>query len=254
MPIENASRSPRNAKWRGKKPSSARTAARRGNAANDVFAARNSSSAVNAWNAKNRRFSPYTVRATWAITVCFARVLGEHVDPVDDDVRADRVDRVLRGHERDPHEQDGEDDRHRDQRLGGVLRLRRLERRHARRDRLGPGERDGARRERPQQDEDARPRRRWSPWPGPAPAAASRPRSSTTIRYSPIAIITNALNRNRYVGTAKMLPASRMPRRFATVISASAPTPIGTATPASCGNADTICSTADEVETAAVRL
>ena len=49
MPIENARRSPRNANWRGKKPSSARIAPSRGNAAKLVFAARNSSSAVNAW-------------------------------------------------------------------------------------------------------------------------------------------------------------------------------------------------------------
>ena len=50
MPVENARRSPRKANWRGMNPSSARTAARRGNAANEVLAARNSSSAVNAWN------------------------------------------------------------------------------------------------------------------------------------------------------------------------------------------------------------
>ena len=50
IPVENASRSPRNANWRGMKPSSARTAARRGNALKLVFAARNRSSAVNAWN------------------------------------------------------------------------------------------------------------------------------------------------------------------------------------------------------------
>ena len=49
MPIENASRSPRKLNWRGKKPSMASTAARRGKAAKDVFAARNSRSAVNAW-------------------------------------------------------------------------------------------------------------------------------------------------------------------------------------------------------------
>ena len=50
IPVENARRSPRNANWRGMKPSSASTAASRGKAANEVLAARNSSSAVNAWN------------------------------------------------------------------------------------------------------------------------------------------------------------------------------------------------------------
>ena len=76
----------------------------------------------------------------------------------------------------------------------------------------------------------------------------------TTIRKTPIAIIRNALPRNRYVGTAKMLPASRRPRRLAIVISAIAPTPMPTAKGASAGTAEVICSTADEVETATVRL
>ncbi len=40
MPVVNASRSPRTPNWRGMKPSSARIAASRGNALNDVFAAR----------------------------------------------------------------------------------------------------------------------------------------------------------------------------------------------------------------------
>ena len=69
-----------------------------------------------------------------------------------------------------------------------------------------------------------------------------------------MAIIAKALNMNRYVGIAKMLPASRTPRRFAIVISSSAPTPISTRTSLSDGKADTICSTADDVDTAAVRL
>ncbi len=51
-----------------------------------------------------------------------------------------------------------------------------------------------------------------------------------------------------------MLPASRRPRRLASVMSASDPTPMSTRTSPRAGNADTICSTADEVETAAVRL
>ena len=51
-----------------------------------------------------------------------------------------------------------------------------------------------------------------------------------------------------------MLPASRKPRRLASVMSPSAPIPIRTRTSLSIGKADTICSTADDVETAAVRL
>ena len=51
-----------------------------------------------------------------------------------------------------------------------------------------------------------------------------------------------------------MLPASRSPRRLAIVINAIADTPMPTATGASDGSAETICSTADDVETATVRL
>ncbi len=51
MPQENASRSPRNANWRGMKPSWARIAASRGKALKLVFAARNRISAVATWNA-----------------------------------------------------------------------------------------------------------------------------------------------------------------------------------------------------------
>ena len=49
-----------------------------------------------------------------------------------------------------------------------------------------------------------------------------------------------------------MLPASRIPRRFATVIRAIAATPISTRTSYSIGAADVICSTADDVDTATV--
>ena len=51
-----------------------------------------------------------------------------------------------------------------------------------------------------------------------------------------------------------MLPASRRPRRLARVIRPSALTPMSTRESARAGNADTICSTADDVDTAAVRL
>ena len=51
-----------------------------------------------------------------------------------------------------------------------------------------------------------------------------------------------------------MLPASRMPRRLPSVISPMAMTPIGTAHGCRSGTADTICSTADEVDTATVSV
>ena len=70
MPVLNASRSPRNWNWRGRKPSRARMLDRRGKSANDVFAARISSSAVAIWT--SQRYgdpSPTIVLATWLTTV-----------------------------------------------------------------------------------------------------------------------------------------------------------------------------------------
>ena len=49
MPEVNARRSPLKLNWRGMNPSSARIAASRGNALNDVFAARKRMRAVNVW-------------------------------------------------------------------------------------------------------------------------------------------------------------------------------------------------------------
>ena len=49
-----------------------------------------------------------------------------------------------------------------------------------------------------------------------------------------------------------MLPASRIPRRLPIVMRAIAPTPIRTRSSWRPGNAEMICSTADEVETATV--
>ena len=49
-----------------------------------------------------------------------------------------------------------------------------------------------------------------------------------------------------------MLPASRRPRRLAAAIRPMATTPMSTRSGNSTGNADTICSTADEVDTATV--
>ena len=50
-----------------------------------------------------------------------------------------------------------------------------------------------------------------------------------------------------------MLPASRRPRRLPMVIRPIAPTPMNTLQSRSDGKAETICSTADEVDTATVR-
>ena len=67
-------------------------------------------------------------------------------------------------------------------------------------------------------------------------------------------IMRNALTRNRYVGMAKMLPASRRPRRLPSVIRPMAVTPITTFQSYRAGTADAICSTADVVDTATVRM
>ena len=72
----------------------------------------------------------------------------------DDRLPLGRQDVVADGQEGDADEQDREDHRHRHQRAGRVPRLRRLEGRHARGDRLGAGQGDGARREGPEQDQD----------------------------------------------------------------------------------------------------
>ena len=49
-----------------------------------------------------------------------------------------------------------------------------------------------------------------------------------------------------------MLPASRRPRRLPTVMRPIAPTPMTTRQSSRAGNAEVICSTADEVDTATV--
>ncbi len=51
-----------------------------------------------------------------------------------------------------------------------------------------------------------------------------------------------------------MLPASRMPRRFPSVIRPIASSAISTRTGSSAGIADASCSTADDVETATVSV
>ena len=80
---------------------------------------------------------------------------------------------------------------------------------------------------------------------GPVPPRA-------TMRYTPDRTIVSASPMNRYVGTAKMLPDSRSPRRFATVIRAIDSSPISTRRSARFGTIEKIWSSADDVETATV--
>ena len=65
-------------------------------------------------------------------------------------------------------------------------------------------------------------------------------------------IISKAEPTKRYVGRAKMFPDSRRPRRFPTMMSITAMTPIHTRQSSKPGNAEISCSTADVVETATV--
>jgi hypothetical protein len=126
-----------------------------------------------------------------------------------------------------------------------VPRLGRLERRHRRRDGLVPVRATAPDGERPE-DEDDRDR--------PSRAArlddlAGEPSPRTTIRNVPIAIISSADPTNRYVGTAKMLPASRIPRRLPIVMRAiAADADQDPFVMKGRGNAETICSTADDVD------
>ena len=70
MPLENTSRSPRRANWRGRKPSLARSEASTGKPLKAVLAARIRIAAVNAWTAKNPIESiPNTAPPICAITV-----------------------------------------------------------------------------------------------------------------------------------------------------------------------------------------
>ena len=124
---------------------------------------------------------------------------------------------------------------------------------HAGRDRLRAGQGDGAGGEGPQQEQDAeRSRPCRCSWPGDRRArrlAARRGRRSGT---TPIAIISRALTDEQVGRDAKMLPASRSPRRLPIVIRLMAPTPISDRSSNRAGNADMICSTADDVDTATV--
>ena len=73
-----------------------------------------------------------------------------------------------------------------------------------------------------------------------------------TIRNAPIATIASARPTNRYVGTAKMLPDSRSPRRLATVIRAIDTNAISIRKSYAAGMTDWIWAIAEAVETATV--
>ena len=68
----------------------------------------------------------------------------------------------------------------------------------------------------------------------------------------PEATMTSAMVTNRYVGTAKMFPDSRRPRRFATVMSAMTATATSSRTISMPGRIEISWSIADEVDTATV--
>ena len=138
MPFENANRSPRWASWRGRKPSDAMSADRRGKSANAVFADR-------------IRID----RGEELEHVVEDVVLAEHRAP------HGRQDRLVLAQRRpelqaqrgDTAEQRGQDAAGPREHGGGVLRLGRAERGHAVRDRFDARQGDRARRERAHEQE-----------------------------------------------------------------------------------------------------
>ena len=66
--------------------------------------------------------------------------------------------------------------------------------------------------------------------------------------------MANMAARNTYVGAAKMLPDSRMPRRLARVTSATAAMPSSTLNGSSVVTAETSWSMADAIDTDTVRM
>ena len=79
MPVVNASRSPRNANWRGMKPSRAMNEDSRGKSANAVFAASARTRTVASWMRTKKMPSPTSSCAICARTVCSS--LGSGTTP-----------------------------------------------------------------------------------------------------------------------------------------------------------------------------
>ena len=135
-----------------------------------------------------------------------------------------------------------------------VLRLGRLERRHAGRDRLGAGQGDGARRERPQEQEDRERLERSSVAWRRSSGVGRRPRRgrrSGTRRCRSSAAPSRRTGRS---GPRRCCRPRAGRAGCAIVIRPIAATPMSTRSSNRAGNAETICSTADDVETATVRM
>ena len=142
MPQEKASRSPRKENWRGMKPSWARIAPRRGKALKLVLTARKRIRAVDGLEGDEERCGVAEDRGGDHRDDGLAPLLG-------------RPDAEAVGDDRDPDEEHAEQDRHRQHRVGGVLRFGRLEGGDAVGDRLDAGEGHRAACECPEDEEDA---------------------------------------------------------------------------------------------------
>ena len=163
--------------------------------------------AVNTWSRRNLRPPPKTVSPIWASTDArCGDLLGDpHVQQLDSTVMPRNIVIAMRAHDRE--------------RRRGVLRLRTPERLHPVGDRLDAGQRRRARRERPREQEQRQ--RRRSP-----PAEGRRSRRRDTRRgseRSPTTSVSATISTNPYVGSAKSVPASFTPRRFASVTSSDEP-------------------------------
>ena len=166
-----------------------------------------------------------------------------------------RIDREVRGQERDPDEQDGEEDGHDHERRRGVLRFGRLERGHAGGDRLGAGQRDGAGCEGAQQQEDADRTGRVCRGLRRPPGGGARVLAEDEDPVRPDGdhqqrAAEEEVRRDRedVAGLAQAAQVADRDERDAPRRRSRRDTA------PSAGTAETICSTADEVETATVRL
>jgi hypothetical protein len=73
-----------------------------------------------------------------------------------------------------------------------------------------------------------------------------------SARQAPTAISIRRLTTKKYVGSAKIRPDSRMPRRLASVMSTTNPSAISTRLRCQAGNADVIAATPAAMLTATV--
>ncbi|CAB4911926.1 unannotated protein [freshwater metagenome] len=82
--------------------------------------------------------------------------------------------------------------------------------------------------------------------------SATSEASVKKYRTNPVTTMTRMPATNRYVGTAKLLPDSRSPRRFAAARNATRPTASSTRCSASAGNAEMMLSVPEATDTATV--